>query len=534
MSKKTKSVASKAKMSMSEAISFVDEQIKNNIMLIEKGIRPPTNNFIGEPGIGKTSIFKSLDTKLVEINTPEGKKQVPLEIIVIRPSSFSDPADVTGLPVQIAIYNLKYHNDPKRREKLFDLICLNESYDHTNHNVINVVNNIIDDLQEDVIIAQGLNFEYSYLYNYKNIIKTKYALPNWLSESINNDKNEVVTIYVFDDYSRCEPEVLNTLMPVINDYETVSYKLPKYSMIFTTSNPDDGENHVVPQDSAQQSRKNDFIIDYTFDSWKLWAIKSGAMNTSLYLFLKDNKELLFKKAKSDTDITLNPRIWEKFNNVMMSDLNKLEKIEDLRSNAYNIIKNKLVIRMSQLTNNVIGAAFDKFLSTDNIYIPPMEDFMRKWSDDDVFKWLSLNVGLSKNNKNLSVSLLLSMKIGVYLLECYRKPEKELDEVPFKRFVRLNWDINKKSQFVDPKTKVKTSYRGLKLLASSHLALLSAKVYDFCYTNIYDTQNNLISSNSLKASTLRDYVLKEDDVVTSLNGVSFSDILNGHDDLLDDF
>ena len=529
-----KTIGVKAKMSMSEAIKFVDEQIENNIMLIEKGIRPPTNNFIGEPGIGKTSIFKSLDTKLVTINTPEGKKKVPIEIIVIRPSSFSDPADVTGLPVQVAIYNLKYYNDPDRRSKLFNLICLNESYDHTNKDVIDIVNNIIDSLEETVVIAQGLSFEYSYLYSYKNLIKTKYALPNWLSESVNNDKNEVVTIYVFDDYSRCEPEVLNTLMPVINDYETVSYKLPKYSMIFTTSNPDDGENHVVPQDSAQQSRKNDFIIKYSFDSWKNWVIKSGQMNTTLYLFLKDNQMLLFKKAKNDNDIVLNPRIWEKFNNVMKSDLDALERIEDLRSDEYNLIKNKLVIRMAQLTNYTIAAAFDKFLSNDNIYIPPMEDFMRKWSDNEVFKWLSLNVGLSKENKNLSVSLLVSMKIGVYLLECYKKPEKELDEVPFKRFVRLNWDLDRTAHFVDPKTKVKTLYRGLKLLSNSHLALLSSKVYDFCYSTVYDSNGKLINSNSLKTSTLRDYILKDDDVSSSLNGLSFKDILNGHDDLLDEF
>jgi len=64
-------------------------------------------------------------------------------------------------------------------------------------------------------------------------------------------------------------------MQLLQNYELVSWKLPKYWQIVLTANPDGGDYSVTPMDNAMLTRMMHITLNFDSKTWALWAEKSG-------------------------------------------------------------------------------------------------------------------------------------------------------------------------------------------------------------------------------------------------------------------
>ena len=83
-----------------------------------------------------------------------------------------------------------------------------------------------------------------------------YAPPAWLPTEFNPNG----TIIFADDWNRCNTMVAAAVMEIINEGAYVSWKLPKYTTLALSANPDNGNFQVTSMDSAILSRYNSPVI----------------------------------------------------------------------------------------------------------------------------------------------------------------------------------------------------------------------------------------------------------------------------------
>ena len=77
-------------------------------------------------------------------------------------------------------------------------------------------------------------------------VRMSYAPPAWLP----TEENPNGCILMLDDFSRASTMFMQAIMEIINTAEYISWKLPKYTSIVLTSNPDDGQYNVSSLDNA--------------------------------------------------------------------------------------------------------------------------------------------------------------------------------------------------------------------------------------------------------------------------------------------
>lgn len=510
-------IAEKKEISIAEAAKYFETAISENINLIEKGKKGFTYNFIGKPGIGKTSLFYQISSKTHPVVINNKTVDLPIKVTIIRLSNFQDSGDITGIPADLSTFKLRYDKKDipliiSTKEKL-DLVK-NKEY----------IDSIVNSLDEIVHVRSQQSFDYSYLYKATGQIQTTYAIPKWVP----SDEN-FIHILVFDDANRCEDIVQNTIMPVILEKESVSYKLPKYTIIALTSNPDDGINKVNYEDEAQATRKIDIKVKFTHDAWYKYAINK--MNTSLVMFLNEHKDFVLS---SQDDLVLNPRYWEMVNDSMSLLLQKLEAsspikedgIQQRPSKEFNDLLIKVVNHLSTKTNTLIAAKFKQYVLNNTISLPDMNDFMLNWSDTKVKRWLATQIGIKNNQKDVSLSLALYNRIYSFLKQQYShvnnktKTNDLTDDAKkaFKRFARLYWDINESYRETDNK-------KCLKFMVDNHLVLLGNLVSKIPETVIKDTENNFISLRSLKAEFVNNLIITDKAVSKLLKNPDFEDSLS---------
>lgn len=194
-----------------------------------------------------------------------------------------------------------------------------------------------------------------------------YATPAWLPR----EDNEKGTILLIDDYTRANSLFMQACMELINTGKYISWKLPKYTNIVLTTNPDNGGYSVTGLDSAQKSRFCSFSIKFNIDSFAEWAerfnMDSRAINFALYY----NSELFDSSHPNHLD-TINPRSYTTFTNII-SGIKNWDKPENLA----------LILNISKGCfhdpNNVVGSLFTSFIANKlDRLVTPEDMLMKKW------------------------------------------------------------------------------------------------------------------------------------------------------------
>jgi hypothetical protein len=94
---------------------------------------------------------------------------------------------------------------------------------------------------------------------------TKFISPDWVP------KEEGPGILLLDDLNRADDRILRGCMQLIQNYELVSWKLPKGWQIIATANPDDMDYSVTTMDNAMITRMIHSTLIFDVKSWAKWA-----------------------------------------------------------------------------------------------------------------------------------------------------------------------------------------------------------------------------------------------------------------------
>ena len=103
-------------------------------------------------------------------------------------------------------------------------------------------------------------------YEFTGQSRMGYAPPAWLPK----DDNENGCILLIDDYTRANQLFMQACMELINTGKYISWKLPKYTSIVLTTNPDDSSYSVSSLDPAQKSRFCNFSIKFSINQFAEW------------------------------------------------------------------------------------------------------------------------------------------------------------------------------------------------------------------------------------------------------------------------
>lgn len=190
---------------------------------------------------------------------------------------------------------------------------------------------------------------------------SEFAPPEWVPTQ------DGPGILLIDDVNRADDRILRGIMQLLQNYELVSWKLPKDWIILLTANPDGGDYSVTSLDDAMITRMMHVTMEFNLKNWAAWAeqnqidtrgiefvlaypeVMEGTRTTPRTLVqffdlfknisaLEDNLPLikLLGDGCVDMETTLS------FINFVKMDLNKIIKPEEiLNAGKFNLIKGKI-------------------------------------------------------------------------------------------------------------------------------------------------------------------------------------------------
>jgi hypothetical protein len=95
--------------------------------------------------------------------------------------------------------------------------------------------------------------------------QTVFRAPEWVPTE------EGPGILLIDDVNRADDRILRGIMQLLQNYELVSWKLPKGWHIILTANPDGGDYSVTPMDDAMLTRLMHITLEFDAKEWAHWA-----------------------------------------------------------------------------------------------------------------------------------------------------------------------------------------------------------------------------------------------------------------------
>lgn len=98
---------------------------------------------------------------------------------------------------------------------------------------------------------------------------TVFRAPDWVP------RQEMPGILLIDDVNRADDRILRGIMQLLQNYELVSWSLPKGWQIILTANPDGGDYSVTPLDDAMITRMMHITLTFDEKEWARWAEASG-------------------------------------------------------------------------------------------------------------------------------------------------------------------------------------------------------------------------------------------------------------------
>lgn len=292
--------------------------IQNNRRLEDEGRFPISIAAEGACGVGKTTCIQEL------------AQELGATFVKINLSELEEVSDLCGFPIKE--YEVRIDNE---------------------------INWIPADLLQTYTCREDVQFTGN--------TRMGYATPAWLPR----EENPNGVILLIDDYTRANSLFMQACMELINTGRYVSWKLPRYTNIVLTSNPDNGSYAVTGLDSAQKSRFVNFSIRFDINNFAEWCerykMDSRGINFALYY----NQELFDSNNQNHLD-TINPRSYTTFLNII-SGIENWEKPENLA----------LILNISKGCfhdpNNVVGSLFTSFIANKlDKLVSPEDMLLKEW------------------------------------------------------------------------------------------------------------------------------------------------------------
>jgi MoxR-like ATPase len=236
-----------SKMKPSEIKNWILDCVEDNSNREKNKI---TCNIWGPPGCGKTSIIKSLE-------------DVGYKIVDIPLAQIEEMGDILGFPVE-------------------EIEMANEKGTVW----IKAVDSLISSYLKEGYVNTGGQ-------------RTVYAPPAWVP------RVEEKGVILFDDGNRASQRIMKGLMQLVQDYRTISWKIPKGWTIIFTGNPDNRFNQVTSMDTAQLTRMKHITLTPDAVEWASWATDNG-IDSRLINFILRYPEMMIGKERT------NPRTLAEF------------------------------------------------------------------------------------------------------------------------------------------------------------------------------------------------------------------------------
>ena len=292
--------------------------LDNNKRLVDEGKNPTAIGIIGSAGLGKTSVIQ-------QIAENRGMTFVKLNL-----SELEEVSDMTGFPIKE--YKIKVRNKET-----------NEFEDTW----------VAHDLLDLYLRSACEEFELT------DEVRMGYATPAWLPR----EENPNGTVLLLDDYSRANSLFMQATMELICTGKYISWKLPKYTSVLLSSNPDDGSYQVSSLDAAQVSRMVNFPIKFDIKVWSRWA-ESAQLDTRAINFGLMYSSEIFEQENNQT---INPRSYTTFCNAISglkdwSDTKTLAMILNIAKGCFDDDKNVI----GNLFTTFIANKLDKLISPERL------------------------------------------------------------------------------------------------------------------------------------------------------------------------
>ena len=196
--------------------------------------------------------------------------------------------------------------------------------------------------------------------------RMSYAKPAWVPEY-----NEKGTLVNLDDYTRANPQLLQSAMEIILTQKYVSWSLPPKTTICVTSNNDNGDYNVNGLDEAQRTRFINFDVSFSLDSWMSWAEKNNVDGRCINFVASYSDELF--NADDEGNRICNPRSFVLFANMIsgIKDWDNADNLAFINSIASGCFKDNG--RFSQMFTSFIRNKM-------HLIIQPKKMLTGEWSE----------------------------------------------------------------------------------------------------------------------------------------------------------
>ena len=233
--------------------------LDNNKQLEDKGLRPIAVGLEGEAGIGKTSLIEDIT------------KERGMTLCKVNLAQLEEIGDLVGFPI-----------------KEYEVAWIE-------NNQVKQTRWMPENQTKNLDLRLKLTGK----------VRMSYAPPAWLP--IEENPNGIILF--LDDYTRANSMFMQASMEIINTASYISWKLPKYTSIVLSSNPDDGQFSVTSLDNAQKTRFINFNVKFNIEDWAKWAEKAEIDGRAINFELYYGNEI-FKKYNNIQ--TVNPRSYTTF------------------------------------------------------------------------------------------------------------------------------------------------------------------------------------------------------------------------------
>lgn len=330
--------------------------LDNNKRLVDEGKNPTAVGIVGLAGVGKTSVIQ-------QIANDRGMTFVKLNL-----SEIEEISDLTGFPIKEYKLEVKNKETDEFEEKWVP------------HDLLDIY---LRSACEDFKLTDQ--------------VRMSYATPAWLPR----EENDNGTILLLDDYTRANSLFQQAIMELICTGKYISWKLPKYTSVLLSSNPDDGSYQVSSLDAAQMSRLVNFPIKFDIKVWARWAEYAGIDNRAQNFALMYSHELFESENQ-----TINPRSYTTFCNAIsgMKDWDETKSLAMILNIAKGCFDDK---------ENVVGNLFTMFIANKlDKLVEPEKMLMGAW--DTVKERIKECVYTESGNYRPDIASVLSTRLLNYI------------------------------------------------------------------------------------------------------------------------
>lgn len=349
--------------------------LDNNKQLEDKGLRPIAVGLEGEAGIGKTSLIEDI------------VKERGMTMCKINLAQLEEIGDLVGMPIKECEVAWIENGQIKQTRWM----------------------------PESQIKHLDLRLKLT------GKIRMSYAPPAWLPI----DENPNGTIVFLDDYTRANSMFMQATMEIINTANYISWKLPKYTSIVLSSNPDDGQFSVTSLDNAQKTRFINFNVKFNIEDWAKWAEKAEIDGRAINFELLYGNEI-FKKHNNVQ--TVNPRSYTTFCKAI-SGLKNWDNPDTLA----------LILQISKGCflndkDNIIGNLFTTFIANKlDKLIQPKDMIELKW---DTLEPKMKNCVYDNGNFRPEIASVLTIRFMNYVLHLFGTKGAVKDSVVYDRILEI--------------------------------------------------------------------------------------------------